>query len=91
MNVSVPSDAVQRGRHGETRIHRQNLRMAYVNGDVKRWHDIGHEHEKASVNAVEQMVWGMSRLYGHTQSRSRYSNYLKRGFDDGKITETVRR
>ncbi len=65
--------------------------MAYVNGGVRRWHELGREQENASVNTVEQMMWGMSWLHGHTQSRSRYTIYLKRGFDDGKITETVRR
>ena len=91
MNVSITSEAVPRGRHGQVRIHCYNLRMAYVNGFVRRWHELGREEEKASVNTVEQMMWGVSRLYGHTQSRSRYTIYLKRGFNDGKVTETVRR
>ena len=37
------------------------------------------------------MVWGMSGLYGITHIRSRYTNYLERGLDDGKITEMVKR
>ena len=65
--------------------------MAYVNEGVRRWHELGREQEKASVNTVEQIMWGMSRLYGHTPSRSRYTIHLKRGFNDGRITETVRR
>ena len=37
------------------------------------------------------MACGMGRLHGHTQSRSCSTVYPQRGFDNGKITDTVRR
>ena len=65
--------------------------MAYINGGVRRLYELGHEQEKACSNTAEQSRGEMSTLYGHTQSRSRYTGYLERGFVDGKITETVKR